>query len=190
MSSRGCAGGDVNDSGNPGISIMRKPAGSVSAWPLIKGRGALAPLDYYYAPGCGGVRMVKRFMLTPCWAGGINSGTVLTPPQTGATRWCESKAYMSSAVTEPLEPLLRALFGHSRRTLPMIAVTEPLEPTLRAQFGQSRRTLPMIAVTEPLEPPLRPQFGHSRRSLPMIAVIEPLEPPLRAQFGRSRKTCL
>ena len=121
--------------------------------------------------------MVKRFMLTPCWAGGINSGTVLTPPQTGATRWCESKAYMSSAVTEPLEPLLRALFGHSRRTLPMIAVTEPLEPTLRAQFGQSRRTLPMIAVTEPLEPPLRPQFGHSRRSLPMIAVIEPLEPP-------------
>ena len=185
MSSRASAG-----SGNLGISTLRKPDGSVSVWPLIKGRGALAPLDYYYAPGCGGVRMVKRFMLTPCWAGGINSGTVLTPPQTGATRWCESKAYMSSAVTEPLEPLLRALFGHSRRTLPMIAVTEPLEPTLRAQFGQSIRTLPMIAVTEPLEPPLRPQFGHSRRSLPIIAVIEPLEPPLRAQFGRSRKTCL
>ena len=65
VSSRGCAGGDVNDSGNPGISIMRKPAGSVSAWPLIKGRGALAPLDYYYAPGCAG------------WAGGINSGNRL-----------------------------------------------------------------------------------------------------------------
>ena len=120
VSSRGGAG-----SGNLGISILRKPDGSVPAWPLIKGRGALAPLDYYYAPGCGGVRMVKRFMLTPCWAGRINSGTVLTPPQTGATRCCGSKAYLSSAVTEPLEPLLRAQFGHSRRTLPMIAVTEP-----------------------------------------------------------------
>ena len=87
MSSRGGAG-----SGNLGISIMRKPDGSVSVWPLIKGQGALAPLDYYYAPGCGGVRMVKRFMLTPCWAGGINSGTVLTPPQTGATRCYEAKS--------------------------------------------------------------------------------------------------
>ena len=61
------------------------------------------------------------------------------------------KAYLSSAVTEPLEPLLRAQFGHSRRTLPMIAVIEPLELTLRAQFGHSRRTLTTIAATEPLE---------------------------------------
>ena len=30
--------------------------------------------------------MVKRFMLTPCWAGGINSGTVLILTQTDATR--------------------------------------------------------------------------------------------------------
>ena len=90
------------------------------------------------------------------------------------------------AVTEPLDPLLRPQFGHSRRNLQMIAATEPLEPPLRPRFGHSRRSLPMIAESEPLEPPLKPQFGHSRRSLPMIAVTEPLEPLLRAQFGRSR----
>ena len=107
---------------------------------LDQGPGALAPLDYYYAPGCGGIRMVKRFMLTPCWAGGINSGTVLTPSQTGATRCCGSKAYLSSAATEPLEVSLRALFGHSRRTRTTIAVNKPLEPTLRAQLGRTRKT--------------------------------------------------
>ena len=108
--------------------------------------------------------MVKRFMLTPWWAGGINSGTVLTPPRTGATRCCESKAYLSIAVTEPLEPLIRARFGHSRRTLTIIAVIEPLEPLIRARFGHSRRTLTTIAVTEPLGPSIRARFGHQEEA--------------------------
>ena len=45
------------------------------------------------------------------------------------------KTYLSVAVTEPLAPPLRALFGHPQRGLITFAVIEPLGSPLRALFG-------------------------------------------------------
>ena len=88
------------------------------------------------------------------------------------------------AVTEPLEVVVRPLFGkNSCRSLP-VAVTEPLEVAVGPQFGKnSYRNLP-VAVTEPLEVAVRPLFGkNSCHSLP-VAVTEPLEVVVRALFGQ------
>ena len=70
-----------------------------------------------------------------------------------------------------------------RRRL-LVAVTEPLEVVVRPLFGKnSCRNLP-VAVTAPLEVVVRPQFGkNSYRDLP-VAVTEPLEVVVRALFGQ------
>ena len=61
-----------------GLHDNRKP---------VPGRGhPYAPLGCHMAPEWDRVKSMERFMLTPLWAGGINSGMLLTLDQAGAIK--------------------------------------------------------------------------------------------------------
>ena len=50
-----------------------------------------------------------------------------------------SKAYLSVALIEPLESPLRALFGHTWKSLTTIAVIEPLEGIIRSDKRRKKK---------------------------------------------------